>query len=84
MQPPASIGYECVPEHEDMIPERRYFHKGAPGAGRYHLHMVETGSEFWERHLLFREYLRACLASVWFVSLLGFPRFPALNFQVLP
>ncbi len=25
----------------------------------HHLHMVELGSEFWERHLLVRDYLRA-------------------------
>ncbi|MFQ5911527.1 MAG: GrpB family protein, partial [Thermoplasmata archaeon] len=53
-----SIGYEYVPEYEDELPERRYFHKGPPEAHR-HLHMVEVTSDFWERHLLFRDFLRA-------------------------
>ena len=58
VKPLQSIGYEYVPEHEDSIPERRYFCKGPPEAHR-HLHMVERTSDFWERHLLFRDYLRA-------------------------
>lgn len=55
------IGYEYAPEHEDELPERRYFDKsaGPPGAQRtYHLHVVEVTSDFWQRHLLFRDYLR--------------------------
>jgi GrpB-like predicted nucleotidyltransferase (UPF0157 family) len=54
-----AIGYEYVPEHEQQLPERRYFHKGKEGNRTHHLHMVETASEFWHRHLLFRDYLRA-------------------------
>jgi GrpB-like predicted nucleotidyltransferase (UPF0157 family) len=57
VKPLVSIGYEYVPEHEDSMPERRYFRKRHPGACSYHLHMVETGSEFWDRHLLFRDCL---------------------------
>ena len=54
-----SIGYEYVPEYEESVPERRYFHKGKPPKEQhYHLHMVELSSSFWERHLLFRDYLR--------------------------
>jgi GrpB-like predicted nucleotidyltransferase (UPF0157 family) len=53
-----SIGYEYVPEYNDIIPERRYFHKGPPEARTQHLHMVEVTSDFWERHVLFRDYLR--------------------------
>ncbi len=53
-----SIGYEYVPEHEDSIPERHYFHKGHPPMEQhYHLHMVERTSNFWMKHLLFRNYL---------------------------
>lgn len=53
------IGYEYVPKHEAVMPERRYFHKGLKRFARtHHLHMVETASEFWERHILFRDYLR--------------------------
>lgn len=53
-----SIGYEYVPEYNEIIPERRYFHKGPAEARTHHLHMVELTSEFWERHLLFRDFLR--------------------------
>lgn len=54
-----AIGYEYVPAHETVMPERRYFHKGLTRFARtHHLHMVETASEFWERHILFRDYLR--------------------------
>jgi GrpB-like predicted nucleotidyltransferase (UPF0157 family) len=56
--PLESIGYEYVPEYEESIPERRYFHKGKPTIEQhYHLHMVELQSDFWKRHLLFRDYL---------------------------
>lgn len=51
------IGYEYVPEFEVSLPERRYFRKGSPRT--HHLHTVEVGSDFWERHLLFRDHLRA-------------------------
>lgn len=54
-----SAGYEYVPEFEDSMPERRYFRKGSPGARSHHIHMVELTSDFWERHLLFRDFLRA-------------------------
>ena len=56
--PLRSIGYEYVPEYEAEMPERRYFHKGPLGGRTCHLHMVELTSGFWERHLLFRDYLR--------------------------
>jgi GrpB-like predicted nucleotidyltransferase (UPF0157 family) len=55
-----TVGYEYVPKHEAILPERRYFHKGASTHARtHHLHMVEKTNVFWQRHLLFRDYLRA-------------------------
>lgn len=61
-----ALGYEYVPEFERPIPEwndpgmpfRRYFRKDVNGARALHVHMVEAGSEFWVRHLRFRNYLR--------------------------
>jgi len=53
------IGYEYVPEFEDVMPERRYFRKSAGRTRTHHLHMVEAESDFWRRHLLFRNFLRA-------------------------
>lgn len=58
--PLKKIGYKYKPELEAQIPDRRYFHKGEPPREQhYHLHMAELKSEFWKRHLLFRDYLRA-------------------------
>lgn len=53
-----SIGYQYVPEYEVDMPERRYFRKDVGGRRAFHLHVVEHGGEFWERHLLFRDFLR--------------------------
>ncbi len=53
------LGWVYVPENEASFPERRYFDKDLAGIRTEHLHMVETTSEFWERHLLFRDFLRA-------------------------
>lgn len=52
--PLAALGWAYVPAYEAQLPERRYFRK--PG---FHLHVVEAHGPFWERHLLFRDYLRA-------------------------
>jgi GrpB-like predicted nucleotidyltransferase (UPF0157 family) len=41
------------------MPFRRYLRKDLNGARAFHVHMVEEGSDFWEKHLLFRDYLRA-------------------------
>lgn len=65
--PIESIGWEYAPEAEQPSPElndpgmpfRRYFRKDVNGARTFHMHMVETASEFWRDHLLFRDYLRA-------------------------
>jgi GrpB-like predicted nucleotidyltransferase (UPF0157 family) len=59
IKPLQRIGYEYQPEHETSMPERRFFRKGNPPKEQhYHLHMVERTSDFWKRHLLFRDYLR--------------------------
>lgn len=52
------LGYEYVPKYENIMPYRRYFKKQQRDAATHHIHMVEAGSEFWRRHLLFRNYLR--------------------------
>jgi GrpB-like predicted nucleotidyltransferase (UPF0157 family) len=54
-----SLGYQYVPEFEASIPERRFFRKGPDEARSHHIHMVEQVSEFWKRHLQFRDYMRA-------------------------
>ncbi len=44
-------------EGEAGIPGRFYFDKGEPRT--HHLHMYPRGNPEWERHILFRDYLRA-------------------------
>jgi GrpB-like predicted nucleotidyltransferase (UPF0157 family) len=58
IEPLAAVGYVYKPQYEQEMPERRYFNKG-PQDNHRHLHMVELGGEFWQRQLLFRNYLRA-------------------------
>jgi GrpB-like predicted nucleotidyltransferase (UPF0157 family) len=40
------------------MPDRRLFTKHQGDTNTHHIHMVGRGSEFWERHLLFRNFLR--------------------------
>ncbi len=55
----AQLGYEYVPEYEKEIPERRYFRKNSKELTRTHqIHIAQKESEFWRRHLVFRDYLR--------------------------
>ena len=52
------LGYEALGEYG--IQGRRYFRKNAPGGARTHqLHAFAAGSPEIERHLDFRDYLRA-------------------------
>lgn len=55
-QPMRDIGYE--PKGENGIPGRRYFQKGGDDRTR-HVHVFQVGSPQIERHLAFRDYLRA-------------------------
>jgi GrpB-like predicted nucleotidyltransferase (UPF0157 family) len=52
----AGLDYQYIEKYNALIPERRYFTKAAKN--NYHLHLVQTGGPFWERHLLFRDFLR--------------------------
>ncbi len=61
----ARLGYEYVPAFEQDTASgpgmsfRRYFRKDVEGKRAFHVHMVEEGSDFWQKQLLFRDYLRA-------------------------
>ncbi len=53
------IGYEYVPEFEEDLPLRRYFRKAQRGRRTHQIHLVErTNAEWWDRHILLRDYLR--------------------------
>jgi GrpB-like predicted nucleotidyltransferase (UPF0157 family) len=54
------IGYEYVPQFERDLPFRRYFRKMREGRRTHQIHLVErSNAEWWDRHMLFRDYLRA-------------------------
>jgi len=55
----SGLGYEYISRFEDVMPYRRFFIKESSGIRTHHIHMVEAGSEFWFRHLAFRDYLSA-------------------------
>jgi GrpB-like predicted nucleotidyltransferase (UPF0157 family) len=55
--PLQSLGYEHKGEYG--IPNRHYFRKPVVGPRTHQVHMVEQSSDFWERQLLFRDYLLA-------------------------
>jgi GrpB-like predicted nucleotidyltransferase (UPF0157 family) len=57
VQPLQTIGYEYLGEYG--IPGRHYFRKppGHPHS-THHVHVVERESDFWEQHILFRDFLR--------------------------
>jgi GrpB-like predicted nucleotidyltransferase (UPF0157 family) len=50
--------YEYLKFIETEMPYRRFFRKFQGQERTHHIHMVGTGSEFWNRHLAFRNYLR--------------------------
>ena len=54
--PLQALGYEYMGERG--IPGRLFFARPIPRPRTHHLHMVEPESDFWCRHLLFRDYLR--------------------------
>jgi GrpB-like predicted nucleotidyltransferase (UPF0157 family) len=54
-----ALGYRYKPEHERVIPERRYFSRPAADTPAVHLHAVVRGSLIWRRQLAFRDALRS-------------------------
>jgi GrpB-like predicted nucleotidyltransferase (UPF0157 family) len=53
-----ALGYEYISKYEDEMPFRRFFAKNLGDVRTHQIHMVETGGDFWTRHLAFRDYLR--------------------------
>ena len=54
-----AAGYEYIQKYEAQLPQRRYLRKPRLGPSAYHLHCVLKGSDFWIRHVAFRDHLRA-------------------------
>ena len=53
-----TLSYKYIKKYENEMPLRRYFVKNLNGVRTHQIHMVEINSEFWRRHLVFRDYLR--------------------------
>ena len=53
-----TLGYEHIAQYDFIIPERRFFQKDLNGKRTHHIHMVSFNSEFWDKHLFFRNHLR--------------------------
>ncbi|MCK5225218.1 MAG: GrpB family protein [Planctomycetes bacterium] len=53
-----NLGYTYFPKFEDVMPNRRFFKKLVNNTATHHIHMTGIDNEFWQRHLLFRNYLR--------------------------
>lgn len=54
-----SLGYKYIKDYEEQLPHRRYFQKqDQKGRVAYHIHLVNYSSAWWERHILFRDYLK--------------------------
>jgi GrpB-like predicted nucleotidyltransferase (UPF0157 family) len=57
--PLEKISYEYVKTLEKEFPRRRYLHKGPNLPNKhFHVHVVEVKSDFWNKQLFFRDYLR--------------------------
>jgi len=56
--PIVGLGYEYIARYEDELPLRRFFKLRTAGQ-RHNVHLVEQGTEFWRRHLAFRDALRS-------------------------
>jgi len=56
--PIEQLGYTYISEYENTMPYRRFFTKDQDGQRTHHIHLVAIGTEFWDRHLLFRDHLR--------------------------
>lgn len=57
----SALGYQYVPEYEAEWPNRRYFRRrNDAGAATHHLHLVDRADrQWWDRHIAFRDWLRA-------------------------
>ena len=54
-----ALGYQYMPEHEAVLPQRRFFAKPVIRPKLFHVHAVAMDSRFFAEHLCFRDTLRA-------------------------
>lgn len=53
-----TMQYQYVQEFESSMPNRRFFYKMEGTEKSHHIHMVQLESDFWKRHIAFRDNLR--------------------------
>jgi GrpB-like predicted nucleotidyltransferase (UPF0157 family) len=55
------LGYVYIASYEDQLPERRFFRYPADRSrfAKFNVHMVEVATPFFERHVAFRDWMRA-------------------------
>jgi GrpB-like predicted nucleotidyltransferase (UPF0157 family) len=51
------LGYEHIDQYETIMPYRKFFIKTELEVRTNHIHMVQKKSDFFIRHLAFRDYL---------------------------
>src|SRR5438105_4258587 len=49
-----ALNYDYIEKYNEIIPERRFFKK--TGENNFHIHLVQINGQFWERHILFRNF----------------------------
>jgi GrpB-like predicted nucleotidyltransferase (UPF0157 family) len=54
-----ALGYQYMPEHEAVLPQRRFFAKPMIRPRLFHVHAVAMDSPFFAERLRFRDALRA-------------------------
>ena len=60
ISPIEALDYEYVQVFESMMPSRRYFRKSnADGMRTHQIHLWQLDDPEYERHIVFRDYLRA-------------------------
>lgn len=52
------LGYHYMPKLENGFPDRRFFKKRDEHDAGFHIHAVVKDSDFWQRHIKFRDILR--------------------------
>ena len=52
------LGFDYISKYEDVMPYRRYFNKYENEVSKFHVHTVAIDSDFWKRHIKFRNILR--------------------------
>ena len=59
LEPLCQLGWDTSAQFNATLADRRFLLRWPQGVRTHHLHLVIYGSEAWQRHLQFRDALRA-------------------------